>query len=91
MPDWRYRRGMANLIERHRNDIRGVLSCLDRVVIQGTIPSICHPKAMATMLDSRGIRLFDYTQFVQPFRDASALTQRRSQPKRASRSSTSGR
>lgn len=23
---------MANLIERHRNDIRGVLSCLDRVV-----------------------------------------------------------
>ena len=61
---------MANLIERHRNDIRGVLSCLDRVVIQGTIPSICHPKAMATMLDSRGIRLFDYTQFVQPFRDA---------------------
>src|SRR6185436_930712 len=61
---------MANLIERHRNDIRGVLSCLDRVVVQGTIPSICHPKAMATMLDSRGIRLFDYTQFVQPFRDA---------------------
>ena len=42
---------MANLIERHQRDIRGVLSCLDRVVIQGTIPSICHPKAMATMLD----------------------------------------
>jgi hypothetical protein len=61
---------MSNLIERHQRDIRGVLSCLDRVVIQGTIPSICHPKAMATTLDSRGIRLFDYTQFVQPFRDA---------------------
>jgi hypothetical protein len=61
---------MANLIERHRNDILGVLSCLNRVVIQRTIPSICHPKAMATMLDSRGIRLFDYTQFVHPFRDA---------------------
>ncbi|HYC88594.1 MAG TPA: hypothetical protein VEO54_05240 [Thermoanaerobaculia bacterium] len=25
---------------------------------------------MATLLDSRGIRLFDSTQFVQPFRDA---------------------
>jgi len=61
---------MSNLIERHHNDIRGVLSCLDRVVVQGTIPSICHPKAMATELDRRGIRLFDYTQFVQPFRDA---------------------
>jgi hypothetical protein len=47
------------LIERHRKDIRGVLSCFDRVAIQGTIPSICHPKAMAAMLDSRGIRLFE--------------------------------
>ncbi|HEY0157817.1 MAG TPA: hypothetical protein VGF28_11070 [Thermoanaerobaculia bacterium] len=61
---------MANLIERHQRDVRGVLSFLDRVVIQGTIPSVCHPKAMATTLDSRGIRLFDYTQFVQPLRDA---------------------
>ena len=61
---------MASLIERHANQIDGVLCCFDRVVIQGTLPSICHPKAMATELDRRGIRLFDYTQFAQPFRDA---------------------
>ncbi|MEA2463325.1 MAG: hypothetical protein QOJ98_1072, partial [Acidobacteriota bacterium] len=60
---------MASLIERHRDQILGVLSCLDRVVIRGTLPSVCHAQAMATTLDSRGIRLFDYaTEFAQPFR-----------------------
>jgi hypothetical protein len=33
---------MANLIERHRDRIMGVLSCFDRVLIQGTLPSVCH-------------------------------------------------
>jgi hypothetical protein len=45
---------MANLIERHREQIRSVLSCFDRVVMQGTLPSICHASAIATLLDSRG-------------------------------------
>jgi hypothetical protein len=62
---------MASLIERHRDQILGVLSCLDRVVIRGTLPSVCHAQAMATTLDSRGIRLFDYaTEFAQPFRQS---------------------
>ena len=61
---------MTNLIERHHKVIRGVLSCFDRIVIQGTLPSVCHPKAMMTELDRRGILVFDYTQFAQPFRDA---------------------
>jgi hypothetical protein len=51
---------MANLIERHREQILGVLSCYDRVVIRGTLPSVCHVNAMATTFDARGIRLFDY-------------------------------
>lgn len=62
---------MASLIERHRDRIRGVLSCFDRILIQGTLPSVCHADAMATMLDSREIRMFDYfVQFAQPFREA---------------------
>lgn len=47
---------MASLIERHHDQILGVLSCFDRVVIRGTLPSVCHAQAMATTLDSRGIR-----------------------------------
>jgi hypothetical protein len=62
---------MANLIDRHRDQIVGVLSCYDRVVIRGTLPSVCHAQAMATALDARGIRLFDYPKvFAEPLRDA---------------------
>ena len=62
---------MASLIERHRDRIHGVLSCFDRVVIRGTLPSVCHPQVMANTLDSRGIRLFDYaTEFAHPLREA---------------------
>src|SRR5882762_1850179 len=62
---------MASLIERHRDRIEGVLSCFDRVLIQGTLPSVCYAGAMSTTLDSRGIKVFDYaTEFAQPFREA---------------------
>lgn len=46
----RYRQPMASLIDRHAGNIVGILSCLDRVVIQGTIPSVCHAKAVETLL-----------------------------------------
>jgi hypothetical protein len=41
---------------------------------------MCHPKAMTTMLDSRGIRLFDYTKFAHPFCDPCS---RGSRPRRS--------
>jgi hypothetical protein len=49
---------MASMIERHRDRIRGVLSCFDRIVIQGTLPSVCQTGAGATLLDACGIRIF---------------------------------
>jgi len=62
---------MANLIERHREKIVGVLSCFDRLVVQGTLPSVAYPQAVATELDRRDTRLFDYAkQFALPFREA---------------------
>lgn len=60
---------MAGFVERHRKQIRGVLSCWDRVVIRGTLPDICHAGAMAGELRRCGIRIFDYTKFTQPLRD----------------------
>jgi hypothetical protein len=59
----------APLVERHSEQILGVLSCFDRVVITGTLPEICHAQAMSAHLGSRGFRLFDYTQFAEPFRE----------------------
>jgi len=60
---------MNPFVERHQEEIGGVLSCFDRVVITGTLPDICHPKAMAGYLNSRDIRLFDYARWAEPPRD----------------------
>lgn len=60
---------MPTFIEQHAHEIRGTLSCFDRVVITGTLPDICHAQAMAGFLSSRGIRLFDYPRWAEPLRD----------------------
>jgi len=60
---------MAALTERYASKIRGVLSCFDRIVITGTLPDICYADAMSSHLRSKGIRIFDYTQFAEPLRE----------------------
>jgi hypothetical protein len=60
---------MNPFVEQHQEEIGGVLSCFDRVVITGTLPDICHPKAMAGYLSYRDIRLFDYARWAEPLRD----------------------
>lgn len=60
---------MSTFIERHADKIRGVLSCFDRVVITGTLPDLCHAKAMARTLGAQDVRLFDYPRWAEPFRD----------------------
>jgi hypothetical protein len=60
---------MNPFVEQHRDEIGYVLSCFDRVVITGTLPDICHPRAMAGYLSYHGIRLFDYARWAEPLRD----------------------
>ena len=60
---------MVDFIERHAEKIAGVLSCLDRVVITGTLPDICHAEAATRYLFHHKIRIFDYTQFAEPRSD----------------------
>jgi hypothetical protein len=60
---------MPAITERYADKIRGVLSCFDRVVIQGTLPDICHPKAIQGYLWDRKVRFFDYTKWAEPLRD----------------------
>ena len=61
---------MAPLISRYSDQIQGVLSCYDRVILQGTLPGICYAQGMTSYLYSQGIRIFDYPRFAEPFRDA---------------------
>jgi len=60
---------MNPFVERHQADISGVLSCFDRVVITGTLPEICHAKAMGGYLGYRKTRLFDYPRWAEPLRE----------------------
>jgi hypothetical protein len=57
---------MNPFVEQHEDEIGCVLSCFDRVVITGTLPDICHPKAMAAYLRYHDIRLFDSARWASP-------------------------
>jgi len=60
---------MQNFIERHNTKIKGVISCFDRIVLTGTIPGICYAEGMTSLLFKKNIRIFDYTDFVEPMRE----------------------
>lgn len=60
---------METLVERYQPQLSGRIECLDRVVITGTLPGVCHARGMTAILTGKGIRIFDYTQFVEPLRD----------------------
>lgn len=60
---------MELLTERYADNIAGVLSCFDRVVITGTLPTFCYANGMALFLSYRHIRIFDYPRFAEPLRD----------------------
>lgn len=61
--------GMILLTDRYAPQLRGVLSCFDRIVITGTLTDICYADAMAAHLRARGVRLFDYPRWAEPFRE----------------------
>ena len=60
---------MQLLTERYTEEITGIISCFDRVVIQGTITNFCYSQGMTAYLKSRKIRIFDYVRFTEPLRD----------------------
>ncbi len=59
---------MNPFVERHQEKIAATLSCFDRVIITGTLPDIAYAGAMTTFLNTRHIRLFDFTQWADPLR-----------------------
>ena len=61
---------MELLTERYQSDIKGVLSCFDRIVVTGTLPTLCYADGMSRYLNGQNIRLFDYPKFCEPFREA---------------------
>ena len=58
-----------SLAERYDDRIAGVLSCYDRLVITGTLPTVCYAAGMTGYLNANGIRIFDYPAFAKTLRD----------------------
>ena len=59
---------MASLVVRYAAKLVGVLSCFDRILVQGTLPGLCYAEGMARFLSMRNIRFIDYPRFAEPFR-----------------------
>ena len=57
------------LSEKYADKVDGVLNCYDRILISGNLQPFCYAAGMAGYLRAQGIRLFDYAQFAQPFRE----------------------
>lgn len=57
------------LPEKYRAQIAGVLNCYDRVMLTGTLPQLCYADGMTAYLNTKHIRIFDYSQFAAPLRD----------------------
>ncbi len=57
------------LLDRYDDRIAGVVSCYDRVVITGTLPTVCYAAGMTRFLYARDVRIFDYPQFAATLRD----------------------
>lgn len=61
--------GLQLLTERRSEQIAGVLSCYDRLLIQGTLPGLCYAEGMTGYLYAHQIRIFEYAQWAQPLRE----------------------
>ena len=57
------------LSERFEQELDGVLSCYDRVVITGNLQPLCYAQGMTSYLYQKGIRIFDYAKFAEPLRE----------------------
>jgi putative NADH-flavin reductase len=61
--------GLVLLTERHKDQIAGVLSCYDRVLVFGTLPTLCFAEGMTSYLYAHKVRIFDYPRFAEPYRN----------------------
>jgi len=56
------------LSERYCNELDGVLSCYDRIVIIGSLYPFCYAQGMTHYMYRKGIRIFDY-ELIETFKE----------------------
>jgi predicted transcriptional regulator len=60
---------MKLLTETYEKEIAFTLSCFDRLIITGTLPEISYGAGMTSYLYQKGIKIFDYAKYAEPFRE----------------------
>lgn len=60
---------MQELLNRFDKQILGVLSCFDRVVLNGTVPHLGYAKGMTSWLYKHHVRIFDYPKWAEQLRN----------------------
>ncbi len=65
---------MELLTKRYAEKIIGTLCCYDRIVVKGTLPTICYAEGMTRYLAKNNIIVFDYAKFAEPFREKIKMT-----------------
>ena len=60
---------MVMILERYQDQIAGVLSCYDRMIMQGTLPGWCYDKGMTSFLYAHQIKIFGYNQFAKALQE----------------------
>ncbi len=53
----------------YTDKIQGILSCYDRILVQGNLGWVGYADGMSSYLYAQGIRIFDYKKFAEPLRD----------------------
>ena len=61
---------MELITDTYKSEISCVLSCYDRLILSGTIPEISYGKGMTTYMFQKGVKIFNYPKFAEPFKDA---------------------
>lgn len=54
------------LTEKYSDKISAVLTCYDRIIIQGMIPNWSYAQGITAFFKANGIRIFDFADFAQP-------------------------
>ena len=54
------------LTDKHADKIQGIITCNDRMIIQGYIPGWSYAEGMTSYLKANNIRIFDFADFSQP-------------------------
>ena len=54
------------ITERYKDEISGVITCYDRIVIQGVIPGWSYADGMTGYFYANNIKIFDFANFSQP-------------------------